>query len=364
MKFTDKASIGTVKRTKEGYLVTQARALRTGVQDYMAWEFGDMALHDGFGNHDVVRVYRPAESVFSKDSLKSAVHVPVTIDHPPVMVDSENYNEYAVGEVSTDVMRDGEMVAFSIMVKDKRGLDAVDGGKVQLSAGYTAEMTRVEHKDYDYVMGPPSYNHIALVDKARAGNEARIGDNAAKPWGAAPLNKTEEKEPKMADMKTVVVGDKAVQVAAADADIIANLVKDHAAELEDKDTKIAELKIEVADTAKLVKTDEQIAELIADGVKEITAVTAKAAKLVDGYVADGKSAMEIRKEVITKVYGDEAIADLKTDAEIKAAFAVARVADKADPVLDARKEPAPQANVKDSQADYEARLANAWKGAK
>lgn len=362
MKFTDKASIGTVKRTKEGYLVTQARALRTGVQDYMAWEFGDMALHDGFGNHDVVRVFRPAESVFSKDSLKSAVHVPVTIDHPPVMVDSENYNEYAVGEVSTDVMRDGEMVAFSIMVKDKRGLDAVDGGKVQLSAGYTAEMTRVEHKDYDYVMGPPSYNHIAIVDKARAGNEARIGDNAAKPWGAAPINKTEKEI--QVDMIKVRVGDSTVDVAVADADKITKIITDHAAELEDKDTKIAELKIEVADTAKLVKTDEQIAAMIADGVKEITAVTAKAAKLVDGYVADGKSAMEIRKEVITKVYGDEAIADLKTDAEIKAAFAVARVADKADPVLDARKEPAPQANVKDSQADYEARLANAWKGAK
>ena len=338
MNFPDNASIGTVKRTQEGYLVTQARALRTGVQEYMAWEFGDTALHDGFGNGDVVRVYRPEVSVFSKDSLKSAIHVPVTVDHPPVMVDSENYNEYAVGEVSTDVMRDGEMVAFNIMVKDKRGLDAIDSGKVQLSAGYTADMNRVEHKDYDYVMGPPTYNHIAIVDNARAGNEARIGDNAAKPWGASPLNKTEEKEPKMADLKTVVVGDKAVQVAVADADVITKMITDHASELQDRDVKIAELKIEVADTAKQVKTDEQINALINDGVREIAAVSDKASKLVDGYVADGKSAMEIRKEVITKVYGDAAIADIKTDAEIKAAFAVALVVDKADPVLDARKD--------------------------
>lgn len=43
-----------------------------------------------------------------------------------------------------------------------------------------------------------------LITQARAGSEARIGDNA-KPWGAAPLTKTEE-EPDMAEMKTVVVG--------------------------------------------------------------------------------------------------------------------------------------------------------------
>lgn len=333
MKFTDRANIGTVKRTSEGYLVTQARALRTGVQDYMAWEFGDITIADGFDKEDVVRVYRPDASVFSKDSLQSAVHIPVTVDHPDELVSSDNYADLAVGEVSTDVMRDGEFVAFSIMVKDKRGLDAIDSGKVQLSAGYTADMVLVEHKDYDYIMGKPKYNHIAIVDKARAGKEARIGDNAAKSWGAAPLNKTEKEVEMPTEMKTVVVGDKAVQVAAADADIITAMIKDHDTKMEAKDATIAELKIEVADTAKQVTTPEQIAQMVTDGVNELATVTDKASKLVKDYDATGKDSMAIRRDVIAKVYGDEAIADLKTDAEIKAAFAVARVVDKADPVL-------------------------------
>lgn len=331
MKFTDRATLGQVNRTQEGYIATNARALRTGVQEYMAWEFGDLAIADGFGPNDVIRVMRPAESVFNKDSLKSAVHIPVTVDHPDVMVDSDNYSELSVGETSTDILRDGEFVAFSIMVKDKRGIDAINSGKVELSAGYLADMNRVKHADYDYIMGPPKYNHLAIVDTARAGHEARIGDNA-KPWGAAPLTKTEKDTPEM-DMKTVVVGDKAVQVAASDADIITKLIKDHADALTAKDTTIAELKIEVADTAKLVKTDEQIAALIKDGIAELATVTDKARKLVKDYDATDKDAMTIRKEVIAQVYGDEAIADLKTDAEIKAAFAVARVADAADPVL-------------------------------
>jgi len=363
MKFTDKANIGTVKRTQEGYLVTSARALRTGIQDYMAWEFGDMAALDGFSMDDVVRVYRPEESVRDTASMQSITHVAVTVDHPPEMVDSENWKEYAVGEVSTSAQWDGEFISLPLILKDRAAIEAVESGKVQLSAGYTADMNRVEHPDYDYVMGPPTYNHIAIVDKARAGDKARIGDSA-KPWGAAPINKTEKEPVIMADMKTVVIGDKVMQVAAADADIITKMIKDHSAEIEAKDTKIAELKIEAADAAKLVKTDEQIAEMIADGVRDTVSVSEKAAKLVDGYVSDGKDAMTIRREVIAKVYGDEAIADFKTDAEIKAAFTIARVSDKADPVLDARKDVEPKNEMKDGQAAYEARLTNAWKGAK
>jgi hypothetical protein len=366
MKFTDRANIGKVKRTQEGYLVTQARAMRTGVQEYMAWEFGDTTAADGFDDNDIVRVYRPAESVFSKDSLQSAVHIPVTVDHPDVQVGSDNYADLAVGEVSTDVMRDGEFAAFSIMLKDKRGIDAYDSGKVELSMGYTAEMVRVEHKDYDYVMGKPSYNHIALVDKARAGSQARIGDDAKTQWGAAPNTTETKKEVTMTDLKTVVVGDKAVSIAAADADIITQVLKDHASALEAKDATIAELKIQCADADKKIKTDEDIAKMVNDAVNELTEVKEKAVKLVADYDATGKDAMTIRREVIGKVYGDEAVADLTTDGEIKAAFKVARVEEKADPVRGAMKDAKPKDKEDDTngQAAYEARLNDSWKGAK
>lgn len=358
-RFTDAAQIGTVKRTSEGYLVTQARALRTGVQVYLGSELGDMAIADGFNADDIIRVYRPAESVFSKDSLRSAVHIPVTVDHPPVMVDSENYNEYAVGETSTDVMRDGEMIAFSIMVKDKRGLDAIDSGKVELSAGYTAEMKRVEHKDYDYVMGKPTFNHLAIVDKARAGRKARIGDSAQN-WGATPLTVTDNEEKKL-DIVKIMVGDKDVTVAASDADKFKAIMDAHAAEVAELKNELAAVKIEAADAARLIKSDEDIAKLVDAAVLERAAVADKAKALVADYDATGKDAMTMRREVIAKVYGDEAVADLVTDAEIKAAFAVARSVAKTDPVLDAVKDAKPV--VKDNgQAAYEARLNNAWKG--
>jgi len=295
---------------------------------------------------------RPPESVFSKDSISSAVHVPVTLGHPKDAVTSDNWKEYAIGEVGSDAMRDGEYVAFSLMVKDKAGIEAYETGTREISMGYDANIVPAgDGLDYDFIMGPPIYNHLALVDSARAGPDARIGDGAAKLWGAAPLNITEKKEPVMADMKSVVIGDKAVQVAVEDADTITKTIKEYADELKAKDVKIAELKIECADTASKVKTEDEIAALINEGVKEIAMVADKASKLVADYVTDGKDAMTIRKEVIAKVYGDEAIADLKTDAEIKAAFEVARVADAKDKILDARKD------MKKKDGDY-----NPWDG--
>ena len=327
MKFLDAAQTGRIKRTSEGYLIADAKAMRSGVQLYHASELGLM------GN-DIVRVMRPVDSVRNAESLASMSHAPVTLGHPDDGVDSGNWKDLAVGEVSTSATWDGDFISLPLILKDKAAIDAVEAGTSELSAGYIADMIEVDHPDYDFIMGPPRYNHLAIVDKARAGHEARIGDSAGKPWGAAPQPVTdEEREANMAtEMKTVVVGDKAVQVAASDADVIATMVKDHAKAIEAKDTQIAELKIECADTAKKVISDEEIAQRIADGVKEISAVSEKAAKLVKDYDATGKDAMTIRREVIQTVYGDEAIADMKTDAEVKAAFAIARPETKADPV--------------------------------
>jgi hypothetical protein len=327
IKFTDRANIGTVKTTQEGYLSAIARSLRTGIQEYHASELGLMGDR-------IVKVMRPPESVFSKDSLASAVHIPVTLGHPPELVTKENWKDYAIGEVGSDVMRDGENIAFSLMVKDKDGLAAYEAGAREISMGYVADMSPApDGAEYDFIMGPPKYNHLAIVDKARAGSQARIGDTAIK-WGAAPLT---TKGPEM-EMKTIVVGDKAVQVAASDADIVAKLIADMAT----LKTELATVKIEAADVAKMVKTDAEIAAMVADGVKSLVEVTEKARKLVADYDATGKDAMTIRREVIARVYGDEAVADLGSDAEIIAAFKVAQSVAKPDPVLDAMKEKKPK----------------------
>lgn len=334
IKFTDRANIGSVKRTQEGYIITRARALRTGIQEYHSSELGLIGDR-------IVKVMRPEASIKDANSLTSIAHVPITIGHPDVMVTSENWKDYAVGEVSTKAQWDGEFIALDIMLKDKAAIDAVDSGTVELSAGYVAAMDAAPAgSEYDFIMGPPMYNHLAIVDKARAGSQARIGDTAHN-WGAAPIN-DDAKETQVVDMKAIIVGDKAVQVTAEVADAITKMVADHKTAMDAVKAELAAVKIECADATKQIKTAEDIAKLVSDGVKELTEVSDKARKLVKDYDATGKDAMEIRREVIAKVYGDEAAADLTSDAEITAAFKVANSQAVADPVRDAIKDKKPE----------------------
>jgi len=277
LKFTDRAAIGTVKTTSEGYVTALVRAVRTGIQDYRASEIGLV------GNH-IVKVFRPENEVFHKDSLQSFSHAPVTINHPTELVDVDNWKELAVGEVSSDVLRDGEFLAVPLILKDKAAIDAVKSGKRELSAGYTADMVEADPGlGYDFIQKNIRINHLAIVDNARAGSKARIGDGADS-WGASPV--TTKDEVVMTDYTKVVIGDKQFTIAASDADQFTAL-------LADKDTAIGELKAKLADAESKILTDEQLNAKVKD-------------------MAD----MAVMREAVKAKFGDEAIKDA-SDAEIR-----------------------------------------------
>lgn len=324
MKFLDKATIGTVGRTSEGYVTARAKAVRTGVQDYLASELGLAGSHR-------VRVYRPANEVFAVDSVKGFAHAPVTNDHPAQMVDADNWRELAVGEVGSNVMRDGEFLALDLILKDAAAIKDFDGGKKELSAGYTAEIEFVDNNpDYDAVMKNIRINHLALVDKGRAGSEARIGDSAANQWGVSPLTTVKE-VPKM-EMKAVAIGDKAINVKAEDADTLKTIV-------DAKDTAIGELKAELADAMSKILTDDQMQAKVKD-------------------LADAMA----RRDAVKSKFGDEAVKDA-SDAEIAGMF---KIIDKAPAQDDtARKALADAMKMKSKEEDDPwAKLNAKKKGAK
>lgn len=354
IKFTDKAEIGK-RSTKDGYLVAMSKVARTGVQDYLASELGMI------GNH-VVRVNRPEAEVFAKDAMASLTHAPVTINHPAEMVDADNWGDLAVGEVGEGVLRDGEWLAVPLIVKDAKGIEVAGSTHKEISMGYTAELKDApEGVDYDLDMTNIRFNHLALVPKGRAGSQARIGDSAGQ-WGATPV--IQDKEVKM-DIKTIVVGDKAVQVAASDADTVTQILKDHTstvaelqATIEARDTTIGELKAECAETAKQVMSDaEQAAAVVARKL-----VTDKVAEFVKDFKDAGQTLIDMKREAVKAHYGDEAAADLN-DANIEGAFSVMEPKKVNDAAREVLKDKPAKADVKDNgQTAYEARLNNAWKG--
>lgn len=143
-------------------------------------------------------------------------------------------------------------------------------------------------------------------------------------------------------LKTVVLGDKAAQVAVADAAIIEQFKADqvkalsdaesrHAEELAAKDTEIATKDAKITELEGKVLSDEDKAKLVADRV----ALETKAAKITDEVKPLGMTDAALRKAVVVAKLGDEAV-NGKSEAYIDARFDIlAEDAAKADPLADA-----------------------------
>lgn len=274
IKFCDRALIGKTKKTQEGYLIATSRVARTGIQEYRAFELGDVAKDRD--PMSIVKVSRPESEVFSNDSIKSLSRVPVTINHPSIPVTSDNWKDLAVGEVGDGVMRDGDWLVVQPMIKDADALVAASDTHKEISMGYTAELRDApSDSGADYEMHNLRFNHLALVPKGRAGSQARLADE----WGASPVIVKDQNM--TVELKTVVLGDKAVQVEAKDADTVAAILKDHKTAIDAKDREIGELTAKLDAAEAKVLSDEAIAELVNAKVKANTERAAVKAKIGD-----------------------------------------------------------------------------------
>lgn len=190
--FHDRATIrkGKARITPEGYFVADALVARANnIQEYRA---GELGLTDRAPD-EIVRVFRDEAEVFHRDSLASASRLPITLGHPPVMVDAQNWREYAKGESGEEIMRDGEFMRVPIRVTDAAAVASVETDHAEFSMGYTAEivMDAGEYKGeaFDARATQIRYNHLAACRAARGGPELRITDERPASIGATNMPK-------------------------------------------------------------------------------------------------------------------------------------------------------------------------------
>ena len=154
-----------------GWLKVTAQPTRAGVFVY----------RDGSGKPR--RELRPPEEVFAPESIASLQLVPVTDDHPPEALDSENVRQYQVGNVGDGVAEDAPYLTVPLIVQQRRAIDLVLRGKCQLSCGYDADLENTpgvyQGVPYDAIQRNIRYNHVAIVDIGRAGPNCRITMDAA-----------------------------------------------------------------------------------------------------------------------------------------------------------------------------------------
>lgn len=364
-----------IRITKDGYLAATVRAARAGIQIYRGYEVGDPKMKE-------VRVYRPPDEVFHKDSLATYPHKPITNDHPPVMVDSESWKKYAVGAMGESVARDGEFVVVPMALMDQDVIDDYRKGKRQLSMGYTCELVfdagvTPDGQEYDAVQRNIRANHLAVVAVARGGPDLKIGDDDDEQGATMQKHLVDGISVEMSDTAIQVV-QKAFETRGAALstakselktaqDALAKAQADGAAKTAADAKTISEQVAEIAVLKKKVEdstlTPKQIDALVAE---RQTIIGKAQAVLGDKLVIDGKSVGEIRRQVVDAYLGDDAKG--YNDDQVTIAFGVVTKDAKGDnktngrdalsDALSSRKTP----DTRDAAyADYDKALTNAWK---
>ena len=186
------------ERTPEGFLRVDARLTRIGVFEYSD---GDRSWGE----------LRTEEEVFSEDSIRSFDLSVVTDDHPEAFVSAETVRDVQVGHVGTDVRRDGDHLVASLVITDSETIRSIEDGKTELSCGYTARVIKDSgvtgdgtsfHARQTTIRG----NHVAIVDRGRAGPSCRIvlarGDALQTPPKKEDPKMNEDK--KIEELETIV----------------------------------------------------------------------------------------------------------------------------------------------------------------
>lgn len=303
------------QRTDAGYIRDTPVLTRTGVFSYRN--------PDGTQRKE----YRPEAAVFAADSLAAYMGLPITDGHPG-KVTSKNVRHAVIGTVMSEGRRDQNDLIGDVIVYDTAPVEA---GRKELSVGYEVTLDETpgvtpQGEHYDAIQTCIKPNHLALVQRGRAGN-ARLNldaaDEVAEPGDTVMPNE---------NMVQVRLDGLTYQAAPEVAKALDKLREDVKAATQAKDAAQAK-----ADTLeKKVKEHEDGADKAASeafaAAKARIELEAKASKAGVKFKADATD-RDIREAVIKHVRGDSDLSE-KSDAYVEAAYdmAAADMSSRADTI--------------------------------
>ena len=313
-----------VRFTEDGYLVAMPRVARTGIQLYSGHEVEKPEMK-------VVRVFRPEDQVFNRDSMHSYAHKPFTNDHPPEPVNADNWKKFSVGDLGGDVVKDGEFVRVPLVMMDNNAINDYRDGKRELSLGYSCDLqwtpgTAPNGEAYDAVQTNIRANHLALVKTARGGPNLRVGDDnqqqendsmTTTPNGATAVVMCDGAAISIDAVSAAVINahlgrmqkniealqgklDEGEKAKAKDA-------ADHATALTERQTSLDKATAEVATLKKQIEDGAMTPAKLDALVIERSGVIAGAKKVLgDKLVIDAKTNADMRRQVVDHVMKDGA----------------------------------------------------------
>lgn len=157
--------VGCAVTDADGFLRDSPIVARTGIYIYQQ--------PDG----TIIREYRPPEEVFDTDSEASFVGKPIVVGHPASgIVNSDTAQDLAIGTIlSSGYQKDETNIACDIVIHNPSAI----GEKRGLSLGYRVDIEEApgitpDGQQYDVIQRNIRINHLAVVDRGRAGAKARL----------------------------------------------------------------------------------------------------------------------------------------------------------------------------------------------
>lgn len=303
----------------------------------------------------MVQMYRKADGstdreaklpteILSDATVASANNKPVTDNHPHGLVNTSNSKELMKGLTDSKAHVEGDMLFNDITITDPDLIKEItQGGKRELSIGFQTEVVPESGEyngvKYDAVQKNIRINHVAVVNRGRAGHTVRLLGDSAEAVDPEEGNEMESK-----DTRVVRVDGADITVLASDVDKVTKLDADNSAKQKRIDELTKQIQALTQERDQLKGTSEGNAKKADAAEKELedykkkfnedsfNAEVEKAAAdrmdiidktkpyLGDSYDFTGKSAMDLKKDSIKAVYGDSMDLDNANDSFINGCF--------------------------------------------
>ena len=180
--------------TQEGFLICRNVPIaRTGEQTYLRRDIDPES-----NSNEEVTVIREEKEVFDPAAIASFEGKPVTNNHPNELLKSDDVRFFERGHAQNVRRGEGEFSDYLVAdlhIHDAELIEAVKNGKREISCGYNYVC---EERDGKFYQTNIRGNHVAVVDKARAGETVAIMDSIQ------PAEETAERTNKMGKIGTLL----------------------------------------------------------------------------------------------------------------------------------------------------------------
>jgi len=194
----DRASVRTIDQDGRMH-VALTHISKANVCPYRGDEIPDYEAL-GLDPAKVYMLYRDPEELAK--AAPTANNIPLLDEHVPVSA-ADHKPDIIVGATGSDAAFNAPYLDQSLVVWTKKAIQGIESGvqqEISCAYYYKADMTpgTFDGVAYDGVMRDIKFNHVAIVQKGRAGPDVMVGDISLNLNGEIPVSKSLSKKAVMA----------------------------------------------------------------------------------------------------------------------------------------------------------------------